>query len=33
MTKCEKDDSLSHQINIKVPNFNGNKGLDLSLNI
>ena len=29
----KNDDSLSHQINIKVPNFNGNKRLGLSFDI
>ena len=31
MTKYEKDDSLSHKISIKTPNFNANKGLHLQL--
>ena len=29
----KKDDRLSHQISIKVPNFYANKGVDLSLKI
>ena len=29
----KKDDRLSRQINIRVPNFNTNKGVGLSLDI
>ena len=33
MTKREKDDRLSYQISIKVPNFSENKKAGLSLDI
>ena len=33
MTKYKKDDRLSHQINIKVQNFNTNIEVGLSLDI